>query len=173
MRWALAPVTVATVATDHAAATPPRGGRREWLASVALATGTALVTALGPFSHARGQGLLFAFVLFSPIMLLRRWPLPAVITVQAGVGRRLAGRDPQQATAALASIETIGRTAQDELHAVLGLLPVLSTIRYNRLCGSRGRDSRELAAASSGGRWDISGGTGLQGGRRAERGQRL
>jgi signal transduction histidine kinase len=46
----------------------------------------------------------------------------AVITVQAGVGRRLAGQHPEQATTALESIETIGRTAQDELHAVLGLL---------------------------------------------------
>jgi signal transduction histidine kinase len=46
----------------------------------------------------------------------------AVITVQAGVGRRLADRRPEQATAALGSIETIGRTAQDELRVVLGLL---------------------------------------------------
>jgi signal transduction histidine kinase len=46
----------------------------------------------------------------------------AVITVQAGVGRRLAGRRPEEASAALESIETIGRTAQDELRVVLGLL---------------------------------------------------
>jgi len=46
----------------------------------------------------------------------------AVITVQAGVGRRLADRRPEQASAALESIETIGRTAQDELRVVLGLL---------------------------------------------------
>lgn len=46
----------------------------------------------------------------------------AVITVQAGVGRCLADKNPQQASAALASIETIGRTAQDELRVVLGLL---------------------------------------------------
>jgi len=46
----------------------------------------------------------------------------AVMTVQAGVGRRLAGKRPQQAAAALESIETIGRMAQDELHVVLGLL---------------------------------------------------
>jgi signal transduction histidine kinase len=46
----------------------------------------------------------------------------AVITVQAGVGRRLADRRPEQANAALESIETIGRTAQDELRVVLGLL---------------------------------------------------
>jgi signal transduction histidine kinase len=45
-----------------------------------------------------------------------------VITVQAGVGRRLAGRRPEEASAALESIETIGRTAQDELRVVLGLL---------------------------------------------------
>ncbi len=46
----------------------------------------------------------------------------AVMTVQAGVGRRLAGKRPQQAAAALESIETIGRVAQDELRVVLGLL---------------------------------------------------
>ena len=46
----------------------------------------------------------------------------AVITVQAGVGRCLAGKRPEEASAALGSIETIGRTAQDELRVVLGLL---------------------------------------------------
>jgi signal transduction histidine kinase len=46
----------------------------------------------------------------------------AVITVQAGVGRRLAGKRPEEARSALESIETIGRTAQDELRVVLGLL---------------------------------------------------
>ena len=46
----------------------------------------------------------------------------AVITVQAGAGRRLAGKRPEEASAALESIETIGRTAQDELRVVLGLL---------------------------------------------------
>jgi signal transduction histidine kinase len=46
----------------------------------------------------------------------------AVITVQAGVGRRLMARDQTQAAGALESIESIGRTAQDELRAVLGLL---------------------------------------------------
>jgi signal transduction histidine kinase len=46
----------------------------------------------------------------------------AVITVQAGVGRRLMGKRPEQAGIALESIEMIGRTAQDELRVVLGLL---------------------------------------------------
>jgi signal transduction histidine kinase len=46
----------------------------------------------------------------------------AVITVQAGVGRCLAGKRPEEASAAFGSIETIGRTAQDELRVVLGLL---------------------------------------------------
>jgi signal transduction histidine kinase len=46
----------------------------------------------------------------------------AVITVQAGVGRCLAGQRPEQASATFGSIETIGRTAQDELRVVLGLL---------------------------------------------------
>ena len=46
----------------------------------------------------------------------------AVITVQAGVGRRLMARQPEEAGTALESIETIGRTAQEELRVVLGLL---------------------------------------------------
>ena len=46
----------------------------------------------------------------------------AVITVQAGVGRRLMAKRPEEASNALESIEAVGRTAQDELRAVLGLL---------------------------------------------------
>jgi signal transduction histidine kinase len=46
----------------------------------------------------------------------------AVITVQAGVGRRLMAKRPEEAGTALESIENIGRTAQDELRVVLGLL---------------------------------------------------
>jgi len=46
----------------------------------------------------------------------------AVITVQAGVGRRLMAKRPEEAALALDSIETIGRTAQDELRVVLALL---------------------------------------------------
>ena len=46
----------------------------------------------------------------------------AVITVQAGVGRRLMAKRPEEASNALESIEMIGRTAQDELRVVLGLL---------------------------------------------------
>src|SRR5215472_15297883 len=45
-----------------------------------------------------------------------------VITVQAGVGRRLMTKRPEEAGTALESIELIGRTAQDELRVVLGLL---------------------------------------------------
>jgi signal transduction histidine kinase len=45
-----------------------------------------------------------------------------VMTVQAGVGRRLMAKRPEQASTALESIETIGRTAQEELRVVLGLL---------------------------------------------------
>jgi signal transduction histidine kinase len=44
----------------------------------------------------------------------------AVMTVQAGVGRRLMAKRPEEAGAALESIEMIGRTAQDELRVVLG-----------------------------------------------------
>jgi signal transduction histidine kinase len=46
----------------------------------------------------------------------------AVITVQAGVGRRLMAKRPEEAGTALESIENIGRTAQEELHVVLALL---------------------------------------------------
>jgi signal transduction histidine kinase len=46
----------------------------------------------------------------------------AVMTVQAGVGRRLMAKRPEEARSALESIESIGRTAQEELHVVLGLL---------------------------------------------------
>ncbi len=46
----------------------------------------------------------------------------AVITVQAGVGRRLMAKRPEEAALALDSIEAIGRTAQDELRVVLALL---------------------------------------------------
>jgi signal transduction histidine kinase len=46
----------------------------------------------------------------------------AVITVQAGVGRRLMAKRPEEAAIALDSIETLGRTAQDELRVVLALL---------------------------------------------------
>jgi len=46
----------------------------------------------------------------------------AVMTVQAGVGRRLMAQRPEEARTALESIEIIGRTAQDELRVVLGLL---------------------------------------------------
>jgi signal transduction histidine kinase len=46
----------------------------------------------------------------------------AVMTVQAGVGRRLMAQRPEEANAALESIEVIGRTAQEELRVVLGLL---------------------------------------------------
>lgn len=46
----------------------------------------------------------------------------AVVTVQAGVGRRLMEKRAAEAAGALESIEAIGRTAQDELRVVLGLL---------------------------------------------------
>ena len=46
----------------------------------------------------------------------------AVITVQAGVGRRLMAKRPEEASNALESIEAIGRSAQEELRVVLGLL---------------------------------------------------
>jgi hypothetical protein len=55
--------------------------RRQWLASAVLTICAALVTlalAARPFPLARGQRLIVAFVVCSPIMLLRRWPLPVL-----------------------------------------------------------------------------------------------
>lgn len=46
----------------------------------------------------------------------------AIITVQAGVGRRLMTEHPERAGEALGSIEEIGRSTHDELQVVLGLL---------------------------------------------------
>jgi signal transduction histidine kinase len=46
----------------------------------------------------------------------------AVITVQAGVGRRLMSKRPEEASSALESIESISRSAQEELRIVLELL---------------------------------------------------
>lgn len=45
-----------------------------------------------------------------------------LMTVQAGVGRRLAGTRPEETRRALEVIESAGRTAQDELRLMLGLL---------------------------------------------------
>ena len=45
-----------------------------------------------------------------------------VMTVQAGVGRRLLAKRPEEIEGTLESIEMVGRTAQDELRVVLGLL---------------------------------------------------
>lgn len=45
-----------------------------------------------------------------------------VMTVQAAVGRRVMGTRPDEAANALEAVETIGRTAQDELRLILGLL---------------------------------------------------
>ena len=45
----------------------------------------------------------------------------AVMTVQAGVGRRVMGERPEAMRSALESIEATGRTAQNELRIVLGL----------------------------------------------------
>jgi signal transduction histidine kinase len=45
----------------------------------------------------------------------------AVMTVQAGVGRRVMADCPEEMRSALGSIETTGLTAQNELRLVLGL----------------------------------------------------
>ena len=69
----------------------------------------------------------------------------AVITVQAGVGSRLMAKRPEEARIALESIETIGRTAQDELRVVLGLLRHEETEAAALAPAPRLLDLKELA----------------------------
>jgi len=69
----------------------------------------------------------------------------AVITVQAGVGRRLMARRPGEASSALESIEEIGRTAQEELRVVLGLLRDEGTAADELSPTPRLLDVKELA----------------------------
>ena len=68
-----------------------------------------------------------------------------VITVQAGVGRRLMAKWPEEASDALASIESIGRTAQDELRVVLGLLRDEAAEAASLAPAPRLTDLKELA----------------------------
>ena len=69
----------------------------------------------------------------------------AVITVQAGVGRRLMAKRPEEGSTALESIEMIGRTAQDELRVVLGLLRDEETSAAALAPAPRLVDLKELA----------------------------
>jgi signal transduction histidine kinase len=69
----------------------------------------------------------------------------AVITVQAGVGRRLMAKHPEEGSTALESIEMIGRTAQDELRVVLGLLRDEETSAAALAPAPRLVDLKELA----------------------------
>jgi signal transduction histidine kinase len=76
-------VTFSTVVGDYSADGP---SRRQWLASAALVTGTALATlglVAGPYPHAPGPRVIVAFVVCSPIVALRRWPLPVLAVVAA------------------------------------------------------------------------------------------
>lgn len=68
-----------------------------------------------------------------------------VITVQAGVGRRLMSQRPDEAAQALQSIEQIGRTAQEELRVVLELLREDEGARLDLLPAPRLADLAELA----------------------------
>jgi len=68
-----------------------------------------------------------------------------VMTVQAGVGRRLMAKRPEEASSALESIEMIGRTAQDELRVVLGLLREEETEAAALAPAPRLVDLKELA----------------------------
>jgi len=73
----------------------------------------------------------------------------AVITVQAGVGRRLMAKHPEEASGALESIEAIGRTAQEELRVVLGLLRDEEVETTSLVPAPRLVDLKELVATLS------------------------
>jgi len=68
----------------------------------------------------------------------------AVITIQAGVGRRLMAKRPEKTASALELIEEIGRTAQDELRVVLGLLRDEEVEPISRAPAPRLADLKEL-----------------------------
>ena len=68
----------------------------------------------------------------------------AVITVQAGVGRRLMAKRPEEASNALESIEAIGRTAQEELRVVLDLLREEGDVTYELSPAPRLMDLKQL-----------------------------
>ena len=68
----------------------------------------------------------------------------AVITIQAGVGRRLMAKRPEKTASALELIEEIGRTAQDELRVVLGLLRDEEVEPISRTPAPRLSDLKEL-----------------------------
>ncbi len=68
----------------------------------------------------------------------------AVITIQAGVARRLMAKRPEKTASALALIEEIGRTAQDVLRVVLGLLRDEEVEPISRTPAPRLADLKEL-----------------------------
>ncbi len=68
----------------------------------------------------------------------------AVITVQAGVGRRLMAKRPEEASSALESIEAIGRTAQEELRVVLDLMREEGDVAYELSPAPRLVDLKQL-----------------------------
>ena len=74
----------------------------------------------------------------------------AVMTVQAGVGRRLMAKRPEEASSALESIEAIGRTAQEELRVVLGLLREEAVSTAELMPAPRLGDLKELAETARG-----------------------
>ena len=71
----------------------------------------------------------------------------AVMTVQAGVGRRLLAQRPGDARRTLEVIETTGRVAQDELRLVLGLLRDEDCVQAELTPAPRLADLTELIAA--------------------------
>jgi signal transduction histidine kinase len=98
MRSASLLVTVGTVAKDRSAEAPPRDvtwrlprgpvalGAPQWLIAAMIAVCAALVTlavSTGPYPHEKGQRLLLAFALCSPVVALRRWPLPVLAVATA------------------------------------------------------------------------------------------
>src|ERR1700723_509118 len=98
MRSPRALVTVGTVARHHPPASPPRSpgapGWPQWLAVAVLAACAVLTTiAVPPGPHGGSQRLLVAVVVCSPIVALRRWPLPVLAVAAAANAMVMADGD--------------------------------------------------------------------------------
>jgi signal transduction histidine kinase len=128
-------VTVSTVARDHSTeAAPPRPlpaapGWPQWLAAAVITVCAALLTlavSTGPYPHEQGERLLVVFLVSTPVVALRRWPLPVLAVV-----------------AAVNAMIMVGGNAPLPFGIVLGLASYLAASRLPR------RVSIPAAAASA------------------------
>src|SRR3984957_13522645 len=90
-------VTVGVVARSEIAGASPRGswapGCPLWLTVAVIGLCATLVTLGVSYPHERGQRLLVAFVVCSPIAALRRWPLPVLAVAAAANAMVMVGGD--------------------------------------------------------------------------------